>query len=178
MFRIPSFWGIWEIKETGVPKGSEVIQEWDGFRVSEESEKPSFRNVPRLFQEQDEIRVSGFPRKPRFRRVSEVILGMSLHKVSLAFLQDELAIYSEFVCDIHLWVSTGFRLVVVFVSGTGFRFGRRQSRFSILVRVQVWLACFLGFLVRIWDCRRFSGELRTTFPMAFVYLLHEIPKVV
>ena len=65
MFRIPSFRGIREIKETGFPKGSEVMQEWDGFRVSEESEKLNFRNVPRLFQEQDEIRVSGFPKSFR-----------------------------------------------------------------------------------------------------------------
>ena len=79
VFGIPSFRGIREIKETGFPKGSEVIQGWDEFRVSAESEKLNFRNVPRLFQEQDKIRVSGFPRKPRFRRVSEVILGMSLH---------------------------------------------------------------------------------------------------
>ena len=85
MFGFPSFRGIQEIKETRFPKGSEVIQEWDGFRVSEESEKPNFRNVPRLFQEQDEIRVFGFPRKPSFRRVSEVILGMSLHNVAYSW---------------------------------------------------------------------------------------------
>ena len=77
VFGFPSFWGIREIKETGFLKGSEVIQEWDGewdgFRVSEESEEPNFRNVLRLFQEQDEIQVSGFLRKRRFWRVSEVI---------------------------------------------------------------------------------------------------------
>ena len=55
VFGILSFRGIREIKEAGFPKGSEVIQEWDGFRVSEESEKLNFQNVPRLFQEQDEI---------------------------------------------------------------------------------------------------------------------------
>ena len=53
MFGIPSFQGIQEIKETGFPKGSKVIQEWDGFRVSEmfrgcfknkmKSEFPGFR---------------------------------------------------------------------------------------------------------------------------------------
>ena len=82
VFRILSFREIREIKETRFPKGSEVIQEWDGFRVSEESENPSFRNVPRLFQEQDEIRVSGFPRKPRFQRVSEVIFGNESSQVT------------------------------------------------------------------------------------------------
>ena len=79
MFGILSFWGIGDVKETNFPKGSEVIQEWDGFWVSEETEKPNFQNVPRLFQEQDEIWVSRFPRKLRFQRVLRSFGNKSSH---------------------------------------------------------------------------------------------------
>ena len=36
-------------------------------------------------------------------------------KASLAFLQGELAVSSELVCQVHFLVSIGFRLVFVFV---------------------------------------------------------------
>ena len=49
-------------------------------------------------------------------------------------------------------VSTGFRLVIVFVSGTRFGCESGWSRVFLLVRVQVWLAYFIGFLIGIWDC--------------------------
>ena len=73
-------------------------------------------------------------------------------KASLAFLWGELAICSEPIHDIHLRVSTGFRPVTVFVSGTRFRCGSGRSWVFLPVRVWVWLAHFLGFLVGIQDC--------------------------
>ena len=71
-------------------------------------------------------------------------------KVLLAFLQGELAICSKLICDICLLVFTGFRLVIVIVCGTGF--GSQWIRVVLSVRVWVWLAYFVRFLVRIWDC--------------------------
>ena len=73
-------------------------------------------------------------------------------EVLLAFLWSKLAVCSEIIHDVRLLVSTGFRLVIVFVSGTGFRCGSRWSWVFLLVGVWVWLAYFIRFLVRIRDC--------------------------
>ena len=80
MFRIPTFWGIQDVKETNFLKGFEVIQEWDGFQVSEESEKLNFRKVPRLFRNEMNSKFPGFQRVLRsfrneYSQISTVPVG-------------------------------------------------------------------------------------------------------
>ena len=94
------------------------------------------------------------------------------------FLSGEFAVFPELIRQIWLLLVLvpGFRLVFVFILGTGSGSGRSRIGFS--VRVWIQLARFIGFLVGLQDCWRFSGNLGSTFPVMLIYLLYEIPKVV
>ena len=100
--------------------------------------------------------------------------------VSLAFLCGELAIFPELICQVQVLllvlVPAGFRLVFVFILGA--RSGSQRSQVCFSVRIWVWLACFIGFLVGFQNHQCFSRNLRLTFPVMLIYLLYKVPKVV
>ena len=86
--------------------------------------------------------------------------------------------FPEFIHQVRLLLVLvpRFRLVFVFVLGTGSRSQRSRIGFSVGIRVR--LTRFIRFMVRLRGHWRFSGNLRLTFPVTLIYFLYEIPKIV